>query len=72
MHLNLDDTVTAAGFASSAFHVEAETALAVSLRLGIRCGSKQVTDHIEHTGVGSRIGTRGTPDRRLVNVDDLI
>ena len=63
VHLNLKDSVTAAGFASSALDVETESSLLISAGLGIRCRCKQITDHVKHTGVSCRIGTRRTTDR---------
>ena len=72
MHLDFDDTVAAARLAASALHVEAETALAVALCLGVRGGGEQVPDQVEHTRVGSRIGPGSAPDGRLVDGDDLV
>ena len=72
MHLDLNDTVTTAGFTSSALDIKAETSLAVPFRLGICGGSEQVTDQIKHSGIGSRVGSGGTSDGRLVDIDDLV
>ena len=72
MHLNLDNTITAAGFASSAFYIEAETAFLVTSCLGICCRCKKISDLVKHSCVSGRVGTGSTPDRGLVNVDDFI
>ena len=72
MHLNLKDSITAAGFASSALDIETESTLLVSACLCIRCRRKQIPDHVKHTGVSCRIGTRRTTDRRLIDVNDLV
>ena len=72
MHLNLDDAVSAAGFAASAFYIKAETPFAVALGLGICRGSKQIPDLVKHACIGGRVGTGRTADGRLVYGDHLI
>ena len=72
MHLNLDDTVTAAGFAASAFYIEAETPLIISLGLCIRCGSKEIANLIKYTGIGGRVGSGCSSDGGLVDIDYFI
>ena len=72
MHLDLDNAITAAGFATSALDIEAEAALAVALRLGIRRRGEQIADQVKHSGIGSRIGSGGTSDGGLVDVNDFI
>ena len=72
MHLDLDNTVAAARLAASALDVEAETALAVTLGLGVRGGGEQVPDQVEHARVGGRVGPGGAPDGGLVDGDDLV
>ena len=63
MHLNLDDTITTAGFAASAFDIKTETSFLIATCFGISCRCKQITDLIKHTCIGCRIGTRCTSDR---------
>ena len=72
MHLDLDNAVTAAGFAASALDIEAEAALAVALRLGIRRRCEQIADQVKYSGIGSRIGSGSTSDGGLVDVDDFV
>ena len=40
--------------------------------LGFGHHRKQIADEGEETGVGGRIGSRGPPDRRLIDLDDLV
>ena len=72
MHLDLNNTVAAAGLASSAFYVETKTSLVVTFRFCIGCGCKQVADQVKYTGVRCRVGTRRSSDRRLVDGNDLV
>ena len=72
MHLDLDNAITAAGFATSALDIEAEATLAVALRLGIRRRGKQIPDQVKDAGIGGRIGPGGTSDGGLVNINDLV
>ena len=55
MHLNLDNAVTAAGLAPSAFYIKAETSLLIASGFRVCCGCKKITDHIKHTGISCRI-----------------
>ena len=72
VHLDFEQAVTRAGFASTALDIERETARAVAARLGIRRLGEQIADVVEHTRIGRRVGARRASDGRLVNVDDLI
>ena len=72
MHFNLDNTVTATVLAPASLDIKAETPLLVTAGLGIRCSCKQITDLIKNSGIGCRIGTWGTSDRGLVNVNYLV
>ena len=72
MHLDLDDTVSCTCLTSAALHIEAEAAFFVSSFFGIFGRSKEFSDHIEYPCVGCRIGTGRTPDRGLINIDDLV
>ena len=63
MHLDLQDTVSGAGFTASAFYIEAESSFFIAACLGILCRRKQITDLIKYAGVRCRIGTRCSPDR---------
>ena len=72
MHLDLDDTVSAAGFAAPSFNVEAEATLFIAPQLRFRQLGEQVPDGGENAGVRSRIGSGGSTDGRLVDVDDFV
>ena len=72
MHLDLDDAVAAAGFASAALHIETEPALAVASGLGILGGGEQISDLVEHSRIGGRIRTGCPADGRLIDVDHLV
>ena len=72
MHLDLDDSIAAAGFAATAFHIKTEAPLLISLRLGICSCCEQITDLVKNTGISCRIGTGCSSDRRLINIDHLV
>ena len=72
MHLDLQDTVSAAGLTAAALHVEAETAFLVASRFGIRRGRKEISDQIKDSRIGRRVGTGCPSDRGLVDIDDLV
>ena len=72
MHLDLDDTVSTAGFTAAALHIEAETSLLVAPGSGIRRSRKQIPDLVEHPGIGGRIGAGRSADGRLVDGNDLV
>ena len=62
MHLDLDDTVAGAGLTAATLDIEAEAAFFVAPFLGIHGGCKELTDHIEDAGIGSRIGPGRSAD----------
>ena len=72
MHLDLDDSVAAAGLAPASFYVEAEAPLLVTPGLGVRGGREQIPDLVKHPRVGGRIGPGRSSDGRLVDVDYLV
>ncbi len=72
MHFDLNDAVASAGLAAAAPDVETEATLFIATQLRLRQAREQVTDIVEHAGIGRRIGTRRSADRRLVDVDDLV
>ena len=63
MHLDLDDSVTAARLTASALDIKAKPAFLVPSGLGICSGSKKIPDLIKHACICRRIGARCTSDR---------
>ena len=72
VHLDLDDAVALAGLAAPALDVEAEPPRLVAARLALRQPGEPVADRAEGAGVGGGVRARRAPDRRLVDVDDLV
>ena len=72
MHLDLDDAVALTVLAAAALHVETEAARLVAAHTRFRHLREQVSDVGEDAGVGRRVRTRRSADRRLVDVDDLV
>ena len=72
VHLDFEQAVTRAGFASAALDIEGETACIVAACLRVRRFGEQIADVVEHPRIGRRVGARRAPDGRLVDVDDLI
>ena len=72
MHFDFDNAVAAAGLTPSAFNIETESSLLKASQLGFRQTGEQIADVVEHPRISRRIGTRGSADWRLVNVDYLI
>ena len=72
VHLDLDDPVSAAGLTSAALYIKAESALLVASCLGISRRCKKIPDLIKHASVSSRVGSGGTSNRRLINIDHLV
>ena len=66
------DAVTLTGFTAAAFDVERETAFVITAQSRLRCLGIDITDIVEYTGIGSRIGTRCTADRILVDLYKLV
>ena len=72
VHFDLDDAVALAGFAAAALDVEREAPGLVAAGAGFGQAGEPVADRREGAGIGGRIGARRPPDRRLVDVDDLV
>ena len=72
MHFNFLDAIALAGLAPSPFHIKAEAPRFVSPDFGFRQLGKQIANLRKYPGVGGRVGTGGSPNGRLVNVDDLV
>ena len=72
MHLDLDEAVTLACFASPALDVEREATRPIAAHLGFGQLRKQFANRREEAGVGGRIRARSTTNRRLINVNHLV
>ena len=72
VHLDLDGPVTRAVLAAAPLDVEAETARLVSACLGFHRLGEQAAHSVEDTRVRCRVRARRPPDRRLVDVNDLV
>ena len=72
VHLNLEGAVTRACFASTAFNVERKPSGGISAHFSLIRLGKELTNMVEHAGVCRRIRPRSTPNRRLVNMNNLI
>ena len=72
MHLDLNDAIATAGLATAAFHIETETARLVAAQPSLRGLAEQFADRIKQAGIGCRIGAWRSPDRRLVDINNLV
>lgn len=72
MHLDLDDSVTAARLTASALDVKTETSFLVTSCLRICSRGKKISNLVKNACIRCRIGPRCTSDRRLIDIDDLI
>ena len=72
VHLNLEGSITLTGLAPSSLHIEGETPRTITAKFCLRDFSKELTDLIPDSRVGSRIRPRCTTDRRLVDVHDFV
>ena len=72
VHLDLEGAVSLAGLAAPTFDVEGEAPWPVSADLRLGHGREDFTNVVPYPGVGGGVGSGGAPDRRLVDVDDLV
>ena len=72
VHLDLQGAVTGAGIAPSPLDVEGEPTGLVATDLGLAGLREELAHVVEDPGVRRRVGPRGTTDRALVDVDDLV
>ena len=72
VHLDLDLAVAAADLAAPALDVEREAARLVAARPRLLRLGEQVADDVEQARVRRRVRARRAPDRRLVDLDDLV
>src|SRR5439155_11622727 len=72
VHLDLDLPVAAADLAAPALDVEREAPRLVTARSRLLGLGEQVADDVEQPGVRRRVRPRRAPDRRLIDLDDLV
>ena len=72
VHLNANGSVASARLTPAAFDVETESARLVSPDPRLLGLSEEFPDVVEHPGIGGCVGSRGSTDRGLVDVDDLV
>src|SRR5690606_27777109 len=71
MHFDLDDAVTLARFAASAFDIEREAPWIVTAGPSFRHAGEEFANGGEHAGVGGGIAPGRAADRALVHVDEI-
>ena len=72
VHFNFQRAVAVACFAPSAFDIERKTPWAISAYLSFRSFSEQRADLVPYSGIGGWVGTRGTSNRVLIDVDHFV
>src|SRR3989442_869931 len=72
VHLDLHEAVALARLAAPALDVEREAPGLVAAHPRLLRPGEQRADEREDAGVGGRVAARRAPDRRLVDVDDLV
>ena len=72
IHLNRDGSISRAVLAAPTFYVKGEATLLVATDFGFASFSKEGTDFVEDTCVGSWIRARGSTNRRLINMYNFI
>ena len=72
VHLDGLVAIALARLAASALDVEGESARLITTNLGFGQGHKQRAYVGEDAGIGSRVGTGRTTERRLVDINHLI
>src|SRR6476659_4039776 len=72
VHLDLDHAVALASLAAPTLDVEGEAAWLVAAHLGLRQLGEPFADRRKGAGIGRGVRARRAPDRRLVDLDDLV
>ena len=72
VHLDLQRSVPVAVLAPPTRDIEAEASTLVAPRLALGKLCEQAADRVEDSDIGCRVGARGTPDWRLVDIDHLV
>ncbi len=72
LHLDFELALTLARLAAAPLYIKGKPSRAVAAHLALRKTGEQLANQSEQVGVSSRVGTRGTPDGTLIDVDDFI
>ncbi len=72
VHLDLDRAVALTRLAAAALHVEREATREIPAHLRFLRTREERADLVEHAGIRRGVRTGRAPDRRLVDVDDLV
>ena len=72
LHFNCYRAVPLAGFAAASGNIERKITRGEAPLLCFGKGSEQLADRVEDLDVGNWIGTRSSPDRRLIHKDYVI
>ena len=72
VHFNSFITIALAGFATPPTDIEREASRLVTANFSFGQTDKQVTDVRKDSGISGGIGTRSTPQRRLIHIYHLI
>ena len=72
LHLDLELSLSLAGFAAATFDVEGETTFLVAANLGLGQFGKQIANIIKNAGIGGWIGAGRAADGGLVNVNHFV
>ena len=72
LHLDPQLALSLAGFTAPAVDVERKASRLVAAHLAFGQLGIQLADLVEQARIGARVGAWRAPDRRLVDVDDLV
>src|SRR3989344_5688062 len=72
MHFDQNHPITGTHLATPALDVEGKSTRLVTAHLRFRCGGEQVADISKDASIGGGVRTRGSPDGRLVDIDDFV
>ena len=72
VHGNAQNAISLTCFTASALYVKGEASPVIAAHAGFRGLCIQLADIVKNAGIGRRVRTRRSPDRRLVNINNLI
>src|ERR1700686_2094217 len=72
IHFDAPQAVALASLAAATLHVETETSGLVAALARFRKHGKKIADRRENAGVSCGIGTGGSADGRLIDLDDFV